>query len=88
MRVRVVSLPSWELFDAQPAAYRQEVLGEGTARVAVEAAVRHGWERYIGDAGAFVGMASFGASAPIADLYKHFGITPEAVAARARQLLG
>ena len=83
----VVSLPCWALFDAQPADYRAGVLGEGTVRIAVEAAVRQGWDRYIGANGGFVGMTSFGASAPAADLYTHFGITAEAVAAQAKARL-
>ncbi len=77
---RVVSMPCWELFDAQPEDYRREVLGPDTVRVAVEAAVPMGWDRYIGPRGRFVGMHGFGASAPYKDLYTHFGITPEAVA--------
>jgi transketolase len=77
---RVVSMPCWELFDAQPEDYRDEVLGRDTVRVAVEAAVPLGWAQYLGRRGRFVGMHSFGASAPYKDLYKHFGITPEAVA--------
>jgi transketolase len=81
-------MPCWELFDAQDAAYRQKVLGPGTVRVAVEAAVDFGWHRYLGENGAFVGMKSFGASAPAKDLYEHFGITPQAVAAAARKELG
>ncbi len=76
----VVSLPCWALFDAQPADYRASVLGDATLRVAVEAGARHGWERYIGPDGAFVGMTGFGASAPAGDLFEHFGITPAAVA--------
>ena len=71
----VVSMPCWELFAAQPVAYREPVLGTAP-RVAVEAAVEFGWERWLGDNGAFVGMESFGASAPAAKLYEHFGITP------------
>ncbi|TDQ77645.1 transketolase [Dongia mobilis] len=74
----VVSMPSWELFEEQSAAYMQEVLGSGL-RVAVEAAASFGWERYIGSDGIFIGMKGFGASAPIADLYKNFGITPAAI---------
>ncbi|WP_374650671.1 transketolase [Dongia sp.] len=74
----VVSMPSCELFDQQSAAYRQEVLGSGL-KVAVEAAIGFGWERYIGTDGIFIGMKGFGASAPIADLYKNFGITPAAI---------
>ena len=80
----VVSMPCWELFEAQDAQYRETVLGAGTARVAVEAAVRQGWDRYIGADGGFVGMTGFGASAPAGDLYKHFGITAEAVVAEAK----
>jgi len=75
----VVSLPCWELFDAQPKSYRDSVLGSGTIKVAIEAALSFGWERYIGDNGIFVGMKGFGASAPAKDLYKHFGITAEHV---------
>ena len=79
----VVSMPCWELFDAQPADYRAEVLGADTVRVAVEAGIALGWDRYTGPDGAFVGMSGFGASAPAAELYPHFGITPEAVAGAA-----
>ncbi len=85
--VRVVSTPCWELFDAQPAEYQAEVIGETEARVAVEAGIRQGWERFIGSDGAFVGMSGFGASAPAEVLYKHFGITAEAVAAAAKARL-
>ena len=81
----VVSMPCWELFDDQDEAYRQGVLGTGTVRVAVEAAVGQGWERYLGPQGAFVGMPGFGASAPASALYEHFGITSEAVAAAAKE---
>jgi transketolase len=76
---RVVSMPSFELFAAQPEAYRAEVIPAGTVRVAVEAAVRLGWDRWIGEGGGFVGMAGFGASGPGEDLFRHFGITPDAV---------
>ena len=76
----VVTMPCWELFDKQPAAYRAEVLGKTGARVAVEAAACFGWSRYGVDEAKVVGMRSFGASAPIADVYAHFGITPQAVA--------
>jgi transketolase len=72
---KVVSLPCWELFDAQPASYRESVLGKNTLKVAIEAASGFGWERYIGNDGIFIGMKSFGASAPAPDLYKYFGIT-------------
>ena len=82
----VVSMPCAGLFDRQDAGYRAEVLGDG-ARVAVEAAVSLGWEKYLGPAGRFVGMSSFGASAPGGDLYNHFGITAEAVVAAAKEQL-
>ncbi len=81
-RVRVVSMPSWELFEAQDTKYRQSVLPGGVmSRVAVEAGIRQGWDRYLGVDGAFVGMNSFGASAPAEVLFQHFGITTEAVVA-------
>jgi transketolase len=75
----VVSLPCWELFARQDQHYRDEILGENTLRVAVEAAIPLGWERWTGERGAFVGMRGFGASAPCKDLYRNFAITPEAV---------
>ncbi len=84
---RVVSVPSFELFERQTPAYQKQVLGDGTARVAVEAGVRQGWERFIGTDGGFVGMSTFGASAPIKALYEHFGITAERVAAEAKARL-
>ncbi|HPX57048.1 MAG TPA: transketolase [Syntrophales bacterium] len=88
VRARVVSMPSWELFDRQPAAYREQVLPAGVrARVAVEAGIRLGWEHYVGTAGKIVGMDSFGASAPSAVLFEKFGITVEAVVAAAKELL-
>lgn len=79
LHVAVVSMPCWEMFDAQDAAYRASVLGEAP-RIAVEAGIRFGWERYIGADGAFVGMNSFGESAPGPALYEHFGITAPAIA--------
>jgi transketolase len=79
-------MPSWELFEAQPAAYRDAVLGTAP-RVGVEAAMRFGWDRWLGANGAFVGMKGFGASGPAADLYEHFGITAEAVARAATGLI-
>ncbi len=79
----VVSMPCWELFEAQPAAYRTAVLGPGTRRVGIEAAVRLGWDRWIGDDGVFIGMAGFGASGAEAELWEHFGITEAAVVAAA-----
>ncbi|MCK0195771.1 transketolase [Ancylobacter sp. 6x-1] len=83
----VVSMPCWSLFEAQDRAYRDAVLGVGTVRVAVEAAVKFGWERWIGEDGGFVGMTGFGASGPADALYRHFGITAEAVVEAARTRL-
>ncbi|MBA4789498.1 MAG: transketolase [Rhizobiales bacterium] len=77
---RVVSVPSFELFLARPAAERAAIIGTAPAKVGIEAAIRMGWDAVIGSDAAFVGMSSFGASAPAKELYKHFGITPEAVA--------
>src|SRR3546814_15178350 len=79
----VVSLPCWALFDAQPAHYRDEVLGTDALKIAIEAASTFGWERYVGADGAVIGMTGFGASAPAADLYRHFGITADAEIGRA-----
>ena len=76
---KVVSVPSMELFFKQSAAYRAEVVGKPRARVAIEAGVQMSWDRLLGDTGRFVGMHSFGASAPIEALYEHFGITAKAV---------
>jgi transketolase len=87
IQAAVVSMPSWELFAAQDETYHQQVLGpDGTVRVACEAASGFGWERWLGARGAFVGMKGFGASAKAGDLYKHFGITAEAIAEAARRL--
>jgi transketolase len=83
----VVSMPCWALFEQQDAAWRDAVLGPGTVRVAVEAAVRLGWDRYIGPAGGFVGMRGFGTSGAEDALYRHFGITPEAVVREVRARL-
>jgi transketolase len=84
----VVSMPSWELFDAQDAGYRSSVLGPfGSVRVGCEAALRFGWDRWLGERGGFVGMTGFGASGPAEVLYPHFGITPEAIVAETRRLL-
>jgi transketolase len=82
----VVSMPCWELFDAQDESYRRQVLGEAP-RVAIEAAVEFGWARYIGERGRFIGMHDFGASAPIEALYPHFGITADAMIEAALQLV-
>jgi len=83
----VISMPCHELFEAQDDEYRESVLGTNGVRVAIEAAVAQGWERYIGSDGTFVGMTSFGASAPGDTLYEHFGITAQAVADAAHQCL-
>jgi transketolase len=83
----VVSMPSWELFAKQSETWRNEVMGgDSTVRVACEAATGFGWERWLGAKGAFVGMTGFGASGKASDLYRHFGITAEAIAAAARRL--
>ena len=88
IKARVVSLPCWDLFAEQDSAYRESVLPALiTARVACEAACGFGWERWLGSQGIFVGMNSFGASAPASKLYEHFGITATVVAAAARQTL-
>jgi transketolase len=82
---RVVSMPCWELFDAQTKEYRESVLPSAvTARVGCEAGLRMGWDRYIGSEGKFVGMTGFGASAPADVLYEHFGITAENVVLQAK----
>ncbi|MCA9535901.1 MAG: transketolase, partial [Myxococcales bacterium] len=89
VRARVVSLPCWELFQAQDQAYRDSVmLPELSARVAVEAGSGFGWERYLGMRGRFVGMTRFGASAPAETLYEKFGITAAAVVEAAEAQLG
>jgi transketolase len=83
----VVSMPCRLLFEQQNASYRKAVLGKTRARVALEAAVELGWERYIGLEGRFVGMHSFGASGKIADVYKKFEISAEAVMRAAQETL-
>jgi transketolase len=85
---RVVSMPCWSLFEQQSETYREAVLGPGTVKVGIEAAVREGWDRYIGSHGRFVGMHGFGASGPYKNVYKHFSLTPEAAAETAREALG
>ena len=87
IKAAVISMPCHELFEAQDDEYRESVLGTNGVRVAVEAAVAQGWERYIGSDGTFIGMTSFGASAPGDTLYEHFGITAQAVAEAARRCL-
>ncbi len=84
---RVVSVPCFELFDAQPDSYQDAVIGDAPIRVAVEAGIRQGWDRFIGSDGLFVGMHGFGASGPYEALYKHFGITAQAVAEAAEKRL-
>ncbi len=85
LSVAVVSMPSWELFDAQDKAYRDEVLGNAP-RIAIEAAGKFGWTRYVASEDDVIGMTGFGASAPIDRLYQEFGITAEAIVARAKAL--
>jgi transketolase len=86
IKARVVSMPSWELFDDQPREYRDSVLPPNvTARVSVEQASTFGWAKYVGFTGQSIGMRSFGASAPLKDLAKKFGFTPEQVIAAARE---
>lgn len=84
---RVVSTPCWELFEQQKPAYQSAVIGKAPVRVAVEAGVRQGWERFIGPDGGFVGMSTFGASAPYQVLYEKFGITAEGVVAAVKARL-
>jgi len=86
---RVVSMPSWDIFEHQPAAYREAVLPTGvTARLAVEQGSVLGWERYVGAAGRVIGMKTFGASAPLKELQRKFGFEPEHIVAAAKELLG
>jgi transketolase len=88
VRARVVSLPSWYLFDQQPEEYRESVLPSSvTARVSIEEASTLGWDRYVGSAGAKIGMHTFGSSAPLKDVQTKFGFTPERVAETAREVL-
>jgi transketolase len=87
VRAAVVSMPCWPLFDHQPAEYQAQVLGTAP-RVAIEAAGRFGWDRWIGVNGAFIGMHGFGASGPAGQVYKHFGITTDAAVAAAKKLIG
>jgi transketolase len=89
IRSRVVSMPSWEIFDRQPQAYRESVLPpKAKARVAVEQASTFGWERYIGESGHIIGMNTFGASAPLKELQKKFGFEPDQIVAAAKRQLG
>jgi transketolase len=89
VRSRVVSMPSWEIFEHQPAAYRESVLPRSCrARIAVEMASTFGWDRYTGFDGRIIARPDFGASAPLKELLKEFGFTVEHVVAEARALLG
>jgi transketolase len=88
VRSRIVSMPSWEIFENQPPEYREKVLpARVTARVSVEQASTFGWERYVGAAGRMIGMHTFGASAPLKELQRRFGFEPDQVAEVARELL-
>ena len=88
IKSRVVSMPSFELFDEQPQKYRDSVLPPAvTARVAVEAGIRQGWDKYLGSSGTFVGLDTFGASAPFEEIYQHRGLTASAVAPAAKALV-
>ncbi len=84
---RVVSVPCFELFEDQPADYQKAIIGNSPVKIAVEAGIRQGWDHFIGSDGIFVGMKSFGASGPYKELYRHFGITVEAVVAAAEAKL-
>jgi len=89
IRSRVVSMPSWEIFEHQAQEYRDSVLPHTvTARIAIEQASTFGWERYIGTSGRVIGMKTFGASAPLKELQKKFGFEPDLVTAAAKELLG
>ncbi|HYO83113.1 MAG TPA: transketolase, partial [Bryobacteraceae bacterium] len=89
VRSRVVSMPSWELFEAQPRDYRNHVLpAHVSARISIEQASTFGWERYVGASGRMIGMHTFGASAPLKELQKKFGFEPERVCEVANELLG
>jgi transketolase len=89
VRSRVVSMPSWDIFEHQPQAYREEVLPPGIkARLAVEQASALGWERYVGDQGRVIGMKAFGQSAPLKELQRKFGFEPGHVVATALDMLG
>ena len=85
---RVVSVPSFELFEAQSDDYKEAVIGTASVKIAVEAGIRMGWDWFIGNDGTFVGMTGFGASAPYKALYEHFGITKDAVVAAAKEKIG
>jgi transketolase len=89
IRCRVVSMPSWDIFEDQPRSYREEVLPPGVkARIAVEQGSVLGWDKYVGAAGRIVGMKTFGASAPLKELQRKFGFEPERIVAIAMELIG
>jgi len=85
--VRIVSIPCWELFDQQPAQYQANLLDNSSLKIAIEAGIKQGWEKYIGRDGVFIGMNSFGASAPAENLYQHFGITKERIISTVKERL-
>jgi transketolase len=88
IRSRVVSMPSWDIFDQQPQDYQDSVLPPDVqARIAVEQASTFGWERYVGRSGRIIGMKTFGASAPLKELQKKFGFEPDQIAAAAKGLV-
>jgi len=88
VRSRVVSMPSWDLFEQQPASYRDQVLPPAvSARIAIEQASTFGWERYVGARGRVIGMHTFGASAPLKELERRFGFAPDSIIAAARELI-
>ncbi len=88
VRSRVVSLPSWQLFDQQDDEYRESVLpGAVTARISIEEASTLGWDRYVGPGGKMIGMHTFGSSAPLKDIQSKYGFTPERVVETAKELI-
>jgi transketolase len=89
IRSRVVSMPSWDIFEHQPQSYRDSVLPPGvTARLAIEQGSVLGWDRYVGPSGRVIGMQTFGASAPLKELLRNFGFEPERVVATVKEMLG
>jgi transketolase len=89
VRSRVVSMPSWDIFDQQPKDYQESVLPPAVdARIAIEQASTFGWERFVGGSGRIIGMKTFGASAPLKELQRKFGFEPGRVVATAKELLG
>ena len=89
IRSRVVSMPSWDIFEHQPQEYRESVLPPDiTARVAIEQASTFGWERYVGWAGRVIGMKTFGASAPLKELRRKFGFEPGHIVGAVKEMLG